>query len=49
MYLWRKMDEKQRAEAKEYRRLRRFPKHSPPHFDFEGECQYLVNGACYEH
>ncbi len=49
MYLWRKMNEKQREDAKEYRRLRRFPQHSPPHFDFEGEHQYLINGACYKH
>ncbi len=49
MYLWRKMNEKQREDALEYRRLRRFPKHAPPHFDFEGEHQYLVTAACYEH
>ena len=23
--------------------------HSPPHLDFEGECQYLISAACYEH
>lgn len=49
MYLWRKMTEKQREDAKKYRRLQRFPQHSPPHFDFEGERQYLISGACYEH
>lgn len=32
-----------------YRRLRRFPKHSPPHFDFVGEHQYIVTAASYEH
>ncbi|MDQ3130976.1 MAG: transposase [Acidobacteriota bacterium] len=49
MYLWRKMDEKQREDAMNYRRSRRFPKHCPPHFDFEGERQYLITPACYEH
>ena len=49
MYLWRKMNEKQREDAINYRRSRRFPKHSPPHFDFDGERQYLITAACYEH
>ena len=49
MYLWRKMSEKQREDALEYRRLHRFPRHSPPHFDSERELQYLVSGTCYEH
>lgn len=49
MYLWRKMNERQRQDALEYRRVRRFPKHSLPHFDFEGEHQYLFSAACYEH
>jgi putative transposase len=49
MYLWRNMTEKQREDALAYRRTRRFPKHSPPHFDFENERQYIVTAACYEH
>ena len=49
MYLWRKMSETQREDALAYRRLRRFPKHSPPHFDSDLEIQYLVSGTCYEH
>jgi len=49
MYLWRKMSEKQREDAVNYRRSRHFPKHSPPHFDFEDERQYLISAACYEH
>ncbi len=49
MYLWRKMSEKQRGDAMTYRRTQRFPKHSPPHFDFEGERRYLITAACYEH
>jgi putative transposase len=49
MYLWRKLSQKQRAEALEYRRIQRFPKHSPPHFDFAGSGSYLITAACYEH
>jgi putative transposase len=49
MYLWRKMTESQREEALKYRQIRRFPKHSLPHFDFEGTHQYLISAACYEH
>ncbi len=43
------MTEKQREDALAYRRTRRFPKHSPPHFDFEGAKQYIITAACYEH
>ncbi len=43
------MNEKQREHALEYRRLHKFPKHTPPHFDFKGENQYIITSACYEH
>ncbi len=49
MYLWRKMDERQREDALQYRHLLRFPKHSPPHFDSERPVQYIITAACYEH
>jgi putative transposase len=49
MYFWRKMSEKQRAEALEYRRIQRWPKHSPPHFAFAGSGRYLITASCYEH
>lgn len=49
MYLWRKMTERQREEALRYRRLQRFPKHSPPHFDYDNETQFILTSACYEH
>ena len=49
MYYWRKLTDAQRAEVVTYRRTQRFPKHSPPHFDFEGEHRYIVTAACYEH
>lgn len=35
--------------AREIRRWRHFPKHSPPHWDLAGEHQYLITAACFEH
>ncbi len=49
MYLWRKMSDAQREEAANYRRLQRYPKHSPPHFDSDLECTYILTAGCYEH
>ena len=49
MYLWRDWSERQRADAMEYRRQQRFPKHSPPHFSVDGHGRYLITAACYEH
>lgn len=49
MYYWRSLTEKQRDEILEYRRLNRYPKHSPPHFDVEGSARYLISASCYEH
>ena len=49
MYYWRQLTDVQRQEAVDYRRIQRFPKHSPPHFDFDGENRYIITAACYEH
>jgi putative transposase len=49
MYYWRQLTDAQREEVTEYRRVQRFPKHSPPHFDFDGENRYIITAACYEH
>ncbi len=49
MYNWRKLSEKQRNEVMEYRRIRRLPMHSPPHFDTDQTCQFIVTAANYEH
>lgn len=49
MYYWRQLTEKQRAEALEYRRIQRYPKHTPPHFDSDKELTYIITAACYEH
>ena len=49
MYDWRKMSNEQREQAKLRRRALGHPKHSPPHWDLQGDCQYLITAACYEH
>lgn len=49
MYDWRKMTKEERARVMELRRLRHFPKHSPPHLDLAGDRRYLISAACYEH
>jgi putative transposase len=49
MHDWRKMTAEERQQALEIRRLRKLPWHSPPHLDFEGNHQYLISSACYEH
>jgi putative transposase len=49
MYYWRSLSDEQREEVREYRRTHHYPKHSPPHFDFEGPTRYLITAACYEH
>ena len=49
MYYWRSLSDEQRDEVREYRRIQRYPKHSPPHFDFDGPTRYLITAACYEH
>jgi putative transposase len=49
MYKWRAMTDEEREYALQLRQAKHFPKHSPPHFDFAGEYQYLVNSACFEH
>ena len=49
MYLWRTLTEKQREEIRDYRRIQRYPKHSPPHFDRDGPARYLLTATCYEH
>src|SRR5712691_5861357 len=49
MYDWRKMKPEEREWILAVRRSRHHPWHSPPHLDFDGECQYLISAACYEH
>ena len=49
MYNWRKMSDEERRQALKIRRARKLPWHSPPHLDFEGDRQYFISSACYEH
>lgn len=48
MYLWRKLNEKQRQELLEFRRFNDRPCHSPLHLESQNG-RYLLTAACYEH
>jgi len=48
-YLWRDLNEKQRAELLSWRKERGYPWHSPPHSPNFGRLRFLVSAACYEH
>ncbi len=47
MYQWRKMSEEDRVKAMESRKTRRYPWHTPPHF--EGSGLYHLSAANFEH
>jgi putative transposase len=49
MYDYRKLRSEQRREAVEYRRLQKRPWHSPPHWEFVGQRQFIISASCYEH
>jgi putative transposase len=49
MYNWRKLSEADRQHVLKERKIRRFPWHAPPHFEYEGEKRFLLTSACYEH
>jgi len=49
MYDYRKMTPEQKHEAVQYRRLRERPWHSPPHWEFAGQKQFIISATCYEH
>ena len=48
MYLWRKLNEKQRDELLEFRRVNNRPWHSPLHVESQNG-RYMLTAACYEH
>jgi putative transposase len=48
-YNYRNLNPEQQREVVEYRQQYRLPWHSPPHWEFAGEQQYFISGACYEH
>jgi putative transposase len=49
MYNWRKMSDEDRDCVLKERKIRRFPWHSPPHFEYEGDRQFIITAACFEH
>jgi putative transposase len=49
MYYYRNLTPEQQDEVLEYRRQQRRPWHSPPRWNFEGERQFFISGACFEH
>jgi putative transposase len=49
VYHYRKLTQQQKFEAVEYRRLNSRPLHSPPHWRFAGQRQFIITAACYEH
>ena len=49
MYNWRKMKPQERERALKERKVYRRPWHSPPHFEYEGEKDFILTAACFEH
>jgi len=49
MYDWRRMTPEEREAALALRRAHHLPWHSPPHWDIEGERNYILSATCYEH
>jgi putative transposase len=49
MYYYRKMTPKQREEIVAYRRQQHRPWHSPPHWEFQGQRQFLLTASCFNH
>jgi putative transposase len=49
MYEWRKMTFEQRERVLQGRRERKFPDHSPPHFDLDVPRLVHLTAACFEH
>ena len=48
-YLWRQLNEKQRAELLAWRKARGYPWHSPPHRPNFGHLRFLITASCFEH
>ena len=48
-YLWRQLNEKQRAELLAWRKTRGYPWHSPPHRPNFGHLRFLISASCFEH
>jgi putative transposase len=48
-YLWRQLNEKQRAELLAWRKRYGYPWHSPPHRPNFGHLRFLISASCFEH
>ena len=49
LYLWRRLNQKQREELLAWRKTRGHPWHSPPHRPNFGHLRFLISGSCFEH
>lgn len=49
MYDYCKLTKQQEEEIVRYRRHQQHPWHSPPHWQYEVQRQFLLTAACYEH
>lgn len=48
-YVWRQLNQKQRAELLAWRKQRGYPWHSPPHRPNFGHLRFLISASCFEH
>jgi len=49
MYDYRHLTPEQQREIVEYRRRQHRPWHAPPHWEFEGQRQFIISAACSDH
>lgn len=49
MYDWRKMSDEERKKVLIERKSRKIDWHSPPRFEYEGNLNFIVTAACFEH
>lgn len=49
MYDYRRMTPDERQKIVAGRRHQHRPWHSPPHWEFEGQRQFIISAACYDH
>src|SRR6266404_1526494 len=49
LYLWRRLNQKQREELLAWRKERGHPWHSPPHRPNFGHLRFFISASCFEH
>ena len=49
MYEWRKMSDEEKRKVLHERKSRKIAWHSPPRFEYEGNLNFIVTAACFEH